>query len=169
MERDHHQDVAIDKDQLENDLRNPTERTLLVVKTSARTSTPVTKTYPIRWFVLVAFTLNTAASNVVWATILPISAVAACYYDVGLGWINALSLCYFITYIVLFAPAAKFLEEFGIRSAVIASACLTTAGAWLRFSGSGKLVTSLNFTCIHKVPKVPACSGYYWWDRLLYH
>ena len=23
MERDHHQDVAIDKDQLENDLRNP--------------------------------------------------------------------------------------------------------------------------------------------------
>lgn len=156
MERNpHHQDVAIDKN---DDLRNPTEHTSLVVKTSA--TTPATKSYTIRWFVLVVFTLNTAASNVIWATMLPINAVAACYYGVGLGWINSLTLCFFITYVLLFAPAAKFLDELGIRSAVIAAACLNSAGAWLRFSGSGKLKISFNFTCIDlQVPKVPACSG----------
>ncbi len=137
-----HQEAAVDKDELKNDLRNPTERTLLVVKTSP--TTPVTKSYSIRWFVLVVFTLNTAASNVIWATILPISTVAACYYGVGLGWINALTLCFFVTYILLFAPAAKFLEDYGIRSAVIVTACLNSAGAWLRFSGSGKLNILLN-------------------------
>ena len=113
---------------------------LLKVPAGHRKDLP-TKTYPVRWYVLVVFCLQAAASNTIWITFGPISDVLACYYDIGLGWINALSLTFFITYLLLFIPAVKFLETLGLRSAAITSACVITAGVWLRFAGTGNKYT----------------------------
>lgn len=117
-----------------------TERTRLVKITSDSEigSSFVAKTYPVRWFVLIVFSLNYAATDVVWITIGPISEIAACYYGVSLWWINVLSTSYFVTYALLFIPAARFLDALGVRTAIIASACVTTAGTWLRFAGAGR-------------------------------
>ena len=118
----------------------PTERTRLVKVTLPdyeNGSSFLAKKYPIRWFVMVVFTLNTAVCDALWGTFNPIADTVACYYDVSLWWINALSWVYMLTYVLLFIPAAWFLDVLGLRAAVIASACFTAAGTWLRFAGAG--------------------------------
>ena len=97
-----------------------------------------TKTYPIRWFVLLVFSLQLAMGNVLWVSVSPIDVILACYYDVNLFWTNALTWVFMLVYVLLFIPAARFLDVMGIRVAVIVSGCFNAIGTWLRYAGSGK-------------------------------
>ena len=126
----------------------PTERTRLVKITSSPDCEDVSshfavEKYPVRWFVLVVFSLNLAVSCTVWFTINPIADTVACYYGVSLWWINALSWVYMLTYVLLFIPGARFLDALGLRAAIIVSACCSAAGTWLRFAGAGELVAAI--------------------------
>lgn len=96
-----------------------------------------TKTYPIRWFVLLVFSIQLAMGNVLWVSMSPIDVILACYYDVNLFWANALTWVFMLVYVLLFIPAAQFLNVMGIRVAVIVSGCFNVIGTWLRYAGSG--------------------------------
>lgn len=123
----------------------------------------VAKAYHLRWFVLVVFALNVIVTNLLWATTNPIAEILACYYGVGLWWINALSWICMLTYVLLFIPGAQFLDVLGLRAAIIASACFNAAGSWFRFAGSGKrkfaIVISLSLNC-GSLCQILARSGY---------
>lgn len=96
-----------------------------------------TRTYPVRWFVLLVFTLQLAMGNVLWVSKSPIDVILKCYYDVSLFWTNALTWVFMLVYVLLFIPAARFLSVFGIRTAVIISGCFNVFGTWLRYAGAG--------------------------------
>ena len=97
----------------------------------------VTKTYLVRWFVLLVFCLHLGCNNTVWITTSPISDITACYYGVSLWWINALSWTYMLTYMLFFLPIAHFLERYGLRATAIVGGCINAIGCWMRFAGSG--------------------------------
>ena len=107
-----------------------------------------TKTYHIRWFVLLVFCLHLASNNAVWITPSPIADIVACYYGVSLWWINALSWTYMLTYTLLFIPVARFLDVYGLRVTAIVGGCLNAAGCWLRFAGSGTEPKSLHYVVL---------------------
>ena len=94
--------------------------------------------YPHRWFALAIFISHEITSNMMWITFSPISTIATCYYGVSLFWINSLSWIFMLTYVVLLYPATWVLERHGLRVTAIVGGCLNTAGAWLRFAGSGE-------------------------------
>ena len=97
-----------------------------------------TKTYPVRWFVLLVFCLHLASNNTVWITASPIADIVACYYGVSLWWINTLSWISMFTYTLLFIPVARFVGVYGLRATAIVGGCTNAAGCWLRFAGSGR-------------------------------
>ena len=76
--------------------------------------------------------------NVLWVSMSPIDVILGCYYDVNLFWTNALTWVFMLVYVLLFIPAAWFLNVMGIRVAVIVSGCFNVIGTWLRYAGSGK-------------------------------
>ena len=104
-----------------------------------------TKTYPVRWFVLLVFCLHLASNNTAWITASPIADIVACYYGVSLWWINALSWVSMFTYTIFFIPVAKFLDVYGLRATAIVGGCLNAAGCWLRFAGSGRPIPFIRF------------------------
>ena len=99
---------------------------------------PKITAYPHRWFALAIFISHEITSNMMWITFSPISTIATCYYGVSLFWINSLSWIFMLTYVVLLYPATWVLERHGLRVTAIVGGCLNTAGAWMRFAGSGK-------------------------------
>ena len=107
----------------------------------------VTKTYPVRWFVLLVFCLHLASNNTVWITTSPISDITACYYGISLWWINVLSWTFMLTYVLFFLPVARFLELYGLRATAIVAGCINAIGCWMRFAGSGRLQCSLINCC----------------------
>jgi FLVCR family feline leukemia virus subgroup C receptor-related protein len=72
-----------------------------------------------------------------WIMFSPITTTTQCYYNQPLFWINSLSWIYSVTVIFLIVPALLFLEKFGLKWTGIIGCSLNTAGAWLRFAGSG--------------------------------
>ena len=100
------------------------------------------KVYPTRWFALLVFSLHLLDTNVTWINIGSIAELAECYYNVDVIWINALSYTYMITYVLLFVVAMWLLKRYGLRTVAICGACFNAAGAWLKFSGSGREIWS---------------------------
>lgn len=97
------------------------------------------KVYRTRWFALLVFSLHLLDTNVTWINIGSIAELAECYYGVDVIWINALSYTYMITYVLLFVAAMWVLKRYGLRAAAVGGACFNAAGAWLKYSGSGRL------------------------------
>lgn len=121
--------------------QKPTEHTPLIRangEEAEKYSSVVTKTYPMRWFVLFVFSLHLAIGNALWVSISPINVVVACYYDVSLFWTYALAWVFMLVYVLFFIPAARFLDTLGLRAAIIVSGCVNAIGTWLRFAGTGK-------------------------------
>ena len=106
----------------------------------------VTKTYPMRWFVLLVFFLHLTSNNIVWITTSPISDITACYYGVSLWWINAMSWAAMLMYVLIFLPVARFVDVCGLRATAIIGGCVNAAGCWLRFAGTGKCTDSAHYS-----------------------
>ena len=91
----------------------------------------VTKSYLVRWFVLLVYCLHLASNNLMWATTSPITDIVACYYGLSLWWINALSWTSMLVYVVFFLPVARFVDAYGLRATAIVSGCLNAVGCWM--------------------------------------
>ena len=102
----------------------------------------VTRSYLVRWYVLLVYCLHMASNGLMWATTSPITDIVACYYGLSLWWINALSWISMLVYVVFFLPVARFVDAYGLRATAIVGGCLNAAGCWLRYAGTGILLFS---------------------------
>jgi len=91
---------------------------------------------PSRWSVVAAFTLVGAATQIVWLTYAPVTTVAAQQFGVSENAVGWLANIFPLGYVVLALPAGLLLDRY-FRTAVVAGAVLTAAGATLRLGGDG--------------------------------
>ena len=103
----------------------------------------VTKSYLVRWYVLLVYCLHLASNGLMWATTNPITDIVACYYGLSLWWINALSWTSMLVYVVFFLPIARFVDAYGLRATAIVGGCLNAAGCWLKYAGTGIMILYL--------------------------
>eukprot|EP00727_Mastigamoeba_balamuthi_P000701 m51a1_g10628 hypothetical protein (514) ;mRNA; f:36421-38645 len=87
-----------------------------------------------RWCMLAILCLLIASNGALWITFAPITAGVSKYYDVGEGWINALSISYMIVYLPLAPLSGWIIEALGLRTSSNVGAWLDTIGAWIRFA-----------------------------------
>ena len=129
----------------------------------------VTKSYLVRWYVLLVYCLHLASNNLMWATTSPITDIVACYYGLSLWWINALSWTSMLVYVVFFLPVARFVDAFGLRATAIVGGCMNAVGCWLKYAGSGNIVLtylylfSIRILALHSLYLLQGltCSGCY--------
>ena len=113
----------------------------------------VTKSYLVRWYVLLVYCLHLASNNLMWATTSPITDIVACYYGLSLWWINALSWTSMLVYVVFFLPVARFVDTYGLRATAIVGGCMNAVGCWLGYAGTSMLCSHHLFVshrvCMH--------------------
>lgn len=101
------------------------------------------KLYPVRWYVLVLFSLMTLFNNMLCYTFASVHRVSHRYYHgekssgvyasspLGLG-MSTLVSCYFVSYIVLSFPCSWFIERYGFKAGVMCGAWLQAIGCFVR-------------------------------------
>ena len=106
----------------------------------------VTKSYLVRWYVLLVYCLHLASNGLMWTTTSLITDIVACYYGLSLWWINTLSWTCMLVYVVFFLPVARFVDAYGLRATAIVGGCLNAAGCWLRYAGTGIMFSPICFS-----------------------
>ena len=120
----------------------------------------VTKSYLVRWYVLLVYCLHLASNCLMWTTTNPITDIVACYYGLSLWWINALSWTSMLVYVVFFLPVARFVDTYGLRATAIVGGCMNAVGCWLGYAGTSMLYSHHLFVshrvCMH-TPYICIC------------
>lgn len=83
------------------------------------------KVYGYRWLVLSAFVPIAGLCQVLWITFAPITGTAAAFYKTSDLMIGLLSMSFMVVYILLFFPAAWFIDTKGFKKAVGLGAIMT--------------------------------------------
>lgn len=93
------------------------------------------KVSPLRWLILVLFSLNNASNAFLWISFSPIVVTTATAFQVSQAAINWLSL----VFLVLFFPGTLLtsfsIDRYGTRWTLITASLLNCLGAWLRYIG----------------------------------
>ena len=90
------------------------------------------KAYGYRWFVLLAFLLIGAMTQVLWITFAPITGAAAKFYQTSDLMIGLLSMSFMAVYILLVLPSAWVIDTWGFKAAVGIGAVLSAVFALTR-------------------------------------
>jgi hypothetical protein len=94
------------------------------------------RTYPMRWFALLALATLGTAQTLAWNTFAPVSNLAAEYYGVPISAINWFGTTIYLSLVISGLFSAYVIDTRGLRVALICSAMLTGTGCWLRYFGS---------------------------------
>ena len=117
-----------------------TEKTPLLNRQPASSTSGEVRVYWQRWLVLGVYCSHVAVNNWLWFLYSPVPSVMTCYYDVDLFFVNALSWVFMLVYLLGVFPATYVLEKFDLRFIAITGGLLNALGAWLRFAGSCELL-----------------------------
>ncbi|KAM3602996.1 uncharacterized protein V6R79_014676 [Siganus canaliculatus] len=91
-----------------------------------------TRLYPLRFAVLVVFSLYSLVNAFQWIQYSIITNVFTHYYGVSNDKVNWLSIVYMVAYVPLIFPATWLLDRKGLRITALLGSGLNCAGAWLK-------------------------------------
>jgi len=111
-------------------------------ETEAPVNNSTNKVYGYRWLVLAAFVPIAAICQVFWITFAPITGTAAAFYKTSDLMIGLLSMSFMVVYVLLFFPAAWFIDTKGFKKAVSLGAIMTA------FFGMTRGIFAANFTLV---------------------
>ena len=92
--------------------------------------------YPLRWWVLLAFSLNNGANALLWICFSSIVDATAALFQVSSASVNGLSLAFLLLFLPGTVLTSFLVERYGLRATLIAGSALDCAGAWLRYGGA---------------------------------
>jgi len=101
-----------------------------------------TKVYGYRWLVLLAFSVISLMTQVLWISFAPITSVAVRFYNTSDLMIGLLSMAFMVVYILMFLPAAWVIDTWGFKIAVGIGAVLSAV------FGLSRGIFASNFTIV---------------------
>eukprot|EP01006_Ploeotia_vitrea_P017781 TRINITY_DN49014_c0_g1_i2.p1 TRINITY_DN49014_c0_g1~~TRINITY_DN49014_c0_g1_i2.p1 ORF type:complete len:476 (-),score=35.90 TRINITY_DN49014_c0_g1_i2:689-2116(-) len=96
---------------------------------------PSVQLYPRRFAILVVFCITGFINQYQWICYAPVPNITSRTYDVSYGFVNLLSLTFYIAYVILIIPTFWCFSRFGFRKMMLVSAALNFIGASLKLLG----------------------------------
>ncbi|GMH59837.1 hypothetical protein TrST_g1606 [Triparma strigata] len=93
---------------------------------------------PLRYLVLLSFSLLTLTSSWLWITFSPLTSLLSHHYSLPPSSINQLSTVFMFTYVLGGLPSIYICERLRLRRSLLIGGGLTTLGAGVRFFGAAE-------------------------------